>query len=110
MQYNLIDLQEYLQNHHTREPTKEVLQSFTNNLSKLLKVNANESEEHQKIALMDFLKESFSYECNTKNRIDLSIYEDNKAKVLFEVKSLNNKAEFIASSNGGGGNIIWTRI
>ena len=103
MQYNLIDLQEYLQNHHTREPTKEVLQSFENNLSKLLKVNANESEEHQKIALMDFLKESFSYECNTKNRIDLSIYEDNKAKVLFEVKSLKNEVEFIASSNGGGG-------
>lgn len=108
MHYHKIDLQQYLKNQNTKEPPKEVLQDFENNLSKLLKVNTNESEEYQKIALMDFLKDSFNYERNTKNRIDLSIYEDNKAQVLFEVKSLKNKAEFINALNngGGGGNTI----
>ena len=101
MTYTLIPLEDFLSNAHS--PSESELESFSKHRDKLLHTNENESEEHQKIALIEFLVKSFAYECNTKNRIDLSIYEDNKAKVLFEVKSLNNKAEFINANNGGGG-------
>lgn len=106
MTYTPIPLGDFLSN--AQSPSENELESFSKYRNKLLHTNENESEEHQKIALMDFLKDSFAYECNTKGRIDLSIYEDNKAKVLFEVKSLSNKAEFINSNNGGGGNTIYT--
>ena len=110
MTYTPIPLEDFLSNAHS--PSESELESFSKHRDKLLRTNENESEEHQKIALIEFLAKSFAYECNTKNRIDLSIYEDNKAKVLFEVKSLNNKTEFINSNNGGGGgsNTICTRI
>ena len=110
MTYTPIPLEDFLSNAHS--PSENDLESFSKHRDKLLLTNENESEEHQKIALIEFLAKSFAYECNTKNRIDLSIYEDNKAKVLFEVKSLNNKAEFINANNGGGGgsNTICTRI
>ena len=110
MTYTPIPLEDFLSNAHS--PSESELESFSKHRDKLLHTNENESEEHQKIALIEFLAKSFAYECNTKNRIDLSIYEDNKAKVLFEVKSLNNKAEFINANNGGGGgsNTLYTRI
>ncbi|WP_034587495.1 type IIG restriction enzyme/methyltransferase [Helicobacter magdeburgensis] len=95
MTYTLIPLEDFLSNAHS--PSESELESFSKHRDKLLLTNENESEEHQKIALIEFLAKSFAYECNTKNRIDLSIYEDNKAKVLFEVKSLNNKIEFVSS-------------
>nr|WP_233706167.1 TaqI-like C-terminal specificity domain-containing protein [Helicobacter bilis] len=100
MTYTPIPLEDFLSNAHS--PSESELESFSKHRDKLLHTKENESEEHQKIALIEFLAKSFAYECNTKNRIDLSIYEDNKAKVLFEVKSLNNKTEFINSNNGGG--------
>lgn len=93
MTYTPIPLEDFLSN--AQSPSENELESFSKYRDKLLHTNENESEEHQKIALMDFLKDSFNYERNTKNRIDLSIYEDNKAKVLFEVKSLSNTNEFI---------------
>lgn len=93
MTYTPIPLGDFLSN--AQSPSENELESFSKYRDKLLHTNENESEEHQKIALIDFLSQSFAYECNTKNRIDLSIYEDNKAKVLFEVKSLSNTNEFI---------------
>lgn len=110
MTYTLIPLEDFLSN--AQSPSKNDLESFSKHRDKFLHTNENESEEHQKIALIEFLSQSFAYECNTKNRIDLSIYEDNKAKVLFEVKRLSNEAEFINSNNGGGGgsNTLYTRI
>ncbi|MDY5822090.1 MAG: Eco57I restriction-modification methylase domain-containing protein [Helicobacter sp.] len=93
MTYTPIPLEDFLSNAHS--PSESELESFSKHRDKLLHTKENESEEHQKIALIEFLAKSFAYECNTKNRIDLSIYEDNKAKVLFEVKSLNNTNEFI---------------
>lgn len=95
MTYTLIPLEDFLSNAHS--PSESELESFSKHRDKLLHTKENESEEHQKIALIEFLAKSFAYECNTKNRIDLSIYEDNKAKVLFEVKSLSNKIEFVSS-------------
>ena len=98
MTYTLIPLEDFLSNAHS--PSESELESFSKHRDKLLHTKENESEEHQKIALIEFLAKSFAYECNTKNRIDLSIYEDNKARVLFEVKSLNNKIEFVSSGGG----------
>ena len=98
MTYTPIPLEDFLSNAHS--PSESELESFSKHRDKLLHTNENESEEHQKIALIEFLAKSFAYECNTKNRIDLSIYEDNKARVLFEVKSLNNKIEFVSSGGG----------
>lgn len=99
MTYTLIPLEDFLSNAHS--PSESELESFSKHRDKLLHTNENESEEHQKIALIEFLAKSFAYECNTKNRIDLSIYEYNKARVLFEVKSLSNKIEFVSSGGGG---------
>ncbi len=54
-------------------------------------------EEFQKNCIKDFLHDSFGYSCNTRGKVDLAIYDDEIPKVLFEVKSLGNKAEFVKS-------------
>lgn len=97
MTYTFISITDFLSN--TQSPSKEELELFSKHRDRFLRTNENESEEHQKIALIDFLSQSFAYVCNTNKRIDLSIYEDSKAKVLFEVKSLSNKSEFIKGNN-----------
>ena len=103
MTYTPIPLEGFLSNAHS--PSIKELESFDTHKDNLLnaldKAEKNkESEEHLKIIFMDFLKDSFNYERNTKNLIDLSIYEDGIAKVLFEVKKPSNKADFV--SPGGG--------
>ena len=59
----------------------------------------NESEEHQKNLISDFLKKSFvAYSVNTSGRVDLTISEKGNKKsnrLLFEVKRSSNKAEMI---------------
>ena len=57
----------------------------------------DDSEEFQKNVIAQFLSTTFDYECNTRGKADLAIYDDNKPLVLFEVKSLSNKAEFVKS-------------
>lgn len=59
----------------------------------------NNSKEFYKNCIKDFLRDSFNYHCNTRGKVDLTIYDDRIPNVLFEVKSLNNKAEFIKSPN-----------
>lgn len=105
MTYAPIPLEGFLSNAHS--PSIKELESFDTHKDNLLnaldKAEKNkESEEHLKIIFMDFLKDSFNYERNTKNLIDLSIYEDGIAKVLFEVKKPSNKADFVSSGGGGG--------
>ena len=99
MTYTPIPLEGFLSNAHS--PSIKELESFDTHKDNLLnaldKAEKNkESEEHLKIIFMDFLKDSFNYERNTKNLIDLSIYEDGIAKVLFEVKKPSNKSDFIS--------------
>ncbi|WP_104721376.1 DUF7149 domain-containing protein [Helicobacter mesocricetorum] len=104
MRYTHIPLQDFIQSHSIISPAQDILQKFQQHLEIYLKnISAykNESEEYQKNLLRDFLIQAFEYNCNTKDRIDLAIYEDSAPKVLFEVKSLSNKSEFI----GGGGQI-----
>lgn len=100
MQYNKIDLKQYLKQYKQREPSYDEIQDFKNHLANLQKVDANESEEHQKNKFRDFLREAFNYECNTKGRIDLAIYNYyDEIEVIIEFKSLKNKQEFPKDSN-----------
>ncbi|RDU69408.1 hypothetical protein CQA66_08920, partial [Helicobacter aurati] len=105
MIYTFVPLRNFLATYYFGSPpTQATLESFHNRLKSYQKQlaqskRANESEEYQKNLLRDFLIQAFEYNCNTKDRIDLAIYEDSAPKVLFEVKSLSNKSEFI----GGGG-------
>ena len=99
MQYHKIDLQEYIQKSNIKEPTQEELQDFTNNLATLLETKENESEEHQKNRFRDFLTKTFKYDCNTKGRIDLAIYNGENIEVIIEFKALNNIQEFPKDSN-----------
>ena len=62
-------------------------------------VQKDSSEEFQKNLIANFLREHFDYECNTLGKADLAIYDEGIAKVLFEVKSTQNKAEFVKSPN-----------
>ncbi|WP_211362725.1 DUF7149 domain-containing protein [Helicobacter canis] len=106
MTYTPIPLEDFLSNAHS--PSIKELESFDTHKDNLLnaldKAEKNkESEEHLKIIFMDFLKDSFNYERNTKNLIDLSIYEDGIAKVLFEVKKKKKKTSFFLGGGGGGG-------
>ena len=75
---------------------------FNIELQKLIQKNdENESEEHAKNLLRDFLKNTFykNYEINTKNRTDLVIHSDktsqSNAAVLFETKKPTNKTDMI---------------
>ena len=56
-------------------------------------------EEFQKNLIAQFLRTNFDYECNVRGKADLAIYDENVPKVLFEVKSTQNKAEFVKSPN-----------
>ncbi len=72
-----------------------VLTNFHTNLNKMLNgYNENETEEHNKSILSDFLKDSFykeKYVVNTKEKIDLAIYKgmssSDNVSVIIEVKS-----------------------
>ena len=58
-------------------------------------VQSDSSEEFQKNLIANFLHKHFDYECNVFGKVDLVIYDEGIAKVLFEVKSTQNKAEFV---------------
>jgi len=80
---------------------------FKANLQILLgKINDNESEEHHKNFIRDFLKDSFyksDYEINTKGRQDLVIHvgkdASDKVGVILEAKKPTNKADMISADN-----------
>ena len=98
MRYCPRTLQDFVQSHSPFSPAKDALGEFGQSLESYLAGIADskgESEEHQKNLLRDFLYQSFNYDCNTKDRIDLAIYEDSVPKVLFEVKKSDNAQEFV---------------
>lgn len=77
--------------------TTENIDFYNQELKQLRKINENESEEHQKNALCRFISNLHNYRMNTKDRIDLAIYDNfnnPSPLVIFEVKSLSNKSEF----------------
>ncbi|MBD5165230.1 MAG: class I SAM-dependent DNA methyltransferase, partial [Helicobacter sp.] len=91
-------MQDFVQSHSPFSPAKDALGEFGQSLESYLAGIADskgESEEHQKNLLRDFLNQAFGYDCNTKDRIDLAIYDDSVPKVLFEVKKSDNVQEFV---------------
>ena len=98
MRYCPRTLQDFVQSHSPFSPAKDALGEFGQSLESYLAGIADsksETEEHQKNLLRDFLHKSFNYDCNTRDRIDLAIYEDSVPKVLFEVKKSDNAQEFV---------------
>lgn len=74
----------------------EDLSEFASAIATMTKeAQKDNSEEFQKNVIAQFLSTTFDYACNTRDKVDLAIYDDEIPKVLFEVKSLGNKAEFV---------------
>lgn len=82
------------------------IELFKKNLQQLLsRINEQESEEHLKNVIADFLKDTWykdQFEINTKDRNDLVIHTGKKTKepvgVILEVKKPSNKAEMMTEA------------
>ncbi|MCL5991524.1 MAG: Eco57I restriction-modification methylase domain-containing protein [Bacteroidetes bacterium] len=80
---------------------------FKKNLNLLLnKTYGEDSEEHDKVNLITFLKDTYykdKYEINTKDNIDLAIHIDKSSKsnvgVIIEVKRPSNTSEMISTDD-----------
>lgn len=95
MKYNQISLEDFLGDFQSQiNPSQSQIKIFKEHLATLHKTDPEESEEHHKNEINDFLKNTFAYKINTRNKIDAAIYEDNRAQVIIEVKALKNKTEF----------------
>lgn len=95
MKYNRISLEEFLGDFNSQiNPSQSQIKIFKEHLDTLHKTDAEESEEHHKNEINDFLKNTFAYKINTRNRMDAVIYEDEQVQVIIETKSLKNKTEF----------------
>ncbi|NOR45055.1 MAG: hypothetical protein GQ534_05655, partial [Candidatus Delongbacteria bacterium] len=89
------------------KPTRDDIELFKSNLLTLLdKIDIQESEEHAKNIVRDFLLDTYYkglYEINTKDRNDLVIHSDKTSKssvsVIIEAKRPSNKVEFPSESN-----------
>ncbi len=90
-----ISLKDFIKKHNPQEPKKETIENFEKEINSLLE-NAprQDDEEFQKNEINKFLKNAYGYDCNTRKKVDSTIYVDGKAWVLIEVKALNNKTEF----------------
>jgi len=81
------------------------IELFKKNLQQLLsRINEQESEEHLKNVIADFLKDTWykdQFEINTKDRNDLVIHTGKTTKeavgVILEVKKPSNKAEMMTA-------------
>ena len=82
------------------------IELFKKNLQQLLsRINEQESEEHLKNVIADFLKDTWykdQFEINTKDRNDLVIHTGKTTKdavgVILEVKKPSNKAELMTAA------------
>ena len=92
--FDYIDMDAFSARYHTPNPTKSQIKAFKVDCEDLAKASNTDNEEYQKNAIKDLLQKTFGYICNVKDRIDLCIYEEGVAKVIIEVKALNNKTEF----------------
>ncbi|MGL2822030.1 class I SAM-dependent DNA methyltransferase [Helicobacter pylori] len=90
-----ISLKDFIKKHNPQTPTKETIENFEKEINSLLE-NAprQDDEEFQKNEINKFLKNVYGYDCNTYEKVDSAIYVDKEARVLIEVKALNNKTEF----------------
>lgn len=87
--------------------SRSEIESFKENLRKLFnRISTDESEEHIKNIVADFLKETYyrdTNEINTKGAIDLAIYNGKTSSetvgVVFETKHPSNKVEMVSKRN-----------
>ncbi|RVY30327.1 class I SAM-dependent DNA methyltransferase [Helicobacter pylori] len=95
IRFTRILLKDFIKKYNPQEPKKETIENFEKEINSLLE-NAprQDDEEFQKNEINEFLKNTYGYRCNTKKKVDSTIYVDGKAWVLIEVKALNNKTEF----------------
>ncbi|WRB79582.1 class I SAM-dependent DNA methyltransferase [Helicobacter pylori] len=90
-----ISLKDFIKKYNPQEPKKETIENFEKEINSLLEnAKRQDGEEFQKNEINSFLKNTYDYHCNTYEKVDSSIYVDEKALVLIEVKALNNKNEF----------------
>lgn len=88
-------LKDFMKNQSPTNPTREVIERFSEEIELLLKkAFMQDDEEFQKNEINKFLGRVYGYDCNTKGRVDSAIYVDGEAQVLIEAKSLKNKTEF----------------
>ena len=88
-------------------PQEDEKKAFENKLISYLEIlqsKQNESEEHQKNLISDFLKSILPNNfINTSNRIDLAIYNGQDSTstlgVIIETKRLNNVSEMMTTKN-----------
>ncbi|MGT0094224.1 class I SAM-dependent DNA methyltransferase [Helicobacter pylori] len=90
-----ISLKDFIKKHNPQTPTKETIENFEKEINSLLE-NAprQDDEEFQKNEINKFLKNTYGYDCNTRKKVDSTIYVDGEVQVLIEVKALNKKTEF----------------
>ncbi|GAA6820413.1 class I SAM-dependent DNA methyltransferase [Helicobacter pylori] len=90
-----ISLKDFIKKHNPQEPKKETIENFEKEINSLLE-NAprQDDEEFQKNEINKFLKNTYGYDCNTREKVDSAIRVDGEVQVLIEVKALNKKTEF----------------
>ncbi len=90
-----IPLKDFIKKYNPQEPKKETIENFEKEINSLLE-NAprQDDEEFQKNEINSFLKNTYSYHCNTYEKVDSAIYMDGEVRVLIEVKALDKKTEF----------------
>uniref|UniRef100_UPI00042703A6 type IIG restriction enzyme/methyltransferase n=1 Tax=Helicobacter pylori TaxID=210 RepID=UPI00042703A6 len=95
IRFTRILLKDFIKKYNPPTPTKETIENFEKEINSLLE-NAprQDDEEFQKNEINSFLKNTYSYRCNTNKKVDSAIYVDGEVQVLIEVKALNKKTEF----------------
>lgn len=95
IRFTRIPLKDFIKKYNPPTPTKETIENFEKEINSLLE-NAprQDDEESQKNEINSFLKNTYSYCCNTHKKVDSAIYVDREVWVLIEVKALNNRNEF----------------
>ena len=105
MKLDIVALKKSLNKAYLKEKVgRSEIENFKKNISDLFdRINEEESEEHLKNLVSDFLKKTWykeAYEINTKGRQDLVIHTGRSAKepvgVILEVKRPSNKIEMMS--------------
>lgn len=90
-----ISLKDFIKKHNPQTPTTETIENFEKEINSLLEnAKRQDDEEFQKNEINKFFLKTYSYDCNTYEKVDSAIYVDEEVQVLIEVKALNNKTEF----------------
>ncbi len=88
-------LKDFIKKHNPQTPTTETIENFEKEINSLLEnAKRQDDEEFQKNEINKFFLKTYSYDCNTYEKVDSAIYVDEEVQVLIEVKALNKKTEF----------------